>query len=50
MSGNFNFNRMQVQEMTMYTVNVPDDDAARLMYLSITKEMIDLVILGIITR
>ena len=32
MSGNFNFNRMQVQEMTMYTVNVPDDDVARLMY------------------
>ena len=42
MSGNFNFNRMQVQEMTMYTVNVPDDDVARLMYyLSCVDTVID---------
>ena len=32
MSGNYNFSRMQVQEMEMYTVDVPDDDVARLMY------------------
>ena len=38
MSGNYNFSRMRVQELDMYTVNVPDDDVARLMYLSITKK------------
>ena len=32
MSGVFNFNRMQVQELSTHRVNVPDNDIARLMY------------------
>ena len=32
MSGNYNFNRMHVQEMDMEIVDVPDDDVAKLMY------------------
>ena len=54
MSGNFNFNRMQVQ-LDSHRVFVPDDDVARLMYyfylvlimLSITKKLKDLVIIKI---
>ena len=42
MSGNYNFSRMRVQELDMYTVNVPDDDVARLMYyLSCVDTVID---------
>ena len=32
MSGNFQLNRMHVQQMDTYTVNVPDNDVAKLMY------------------
>ena len=32
MSGNYNFNRMHVQEMDMEIVDIPDDDVAKLMY------------------
>ena len=42
MSGNYNFSRMQVQEMDMEIVEVPDDDVARLMYyLSCVDTVID---------
>ena len=42
MSGNYNFSRMRIQELDMYTVNVPDDDVARLMYyLSCVDTVID---------
>ena len=32
MSGDYNFNRMHVQEMDMEVVDVPDDEVAKLMY------------------